>query len=287
MKIVIGCDVDPALPHQLTRPPATDIWQCLENIARLLDAAHGELPPVTWLIRSDESVRFCTGRFDSGYLTQEPLWRSLASSGHELGWHFHLMSYDAARGYFGFDADPAWLTAARDALRAHFDVRSTRIGWDYGSTALFNRLDALGIAVDFSALPGHVGWQWAGDDRLRVDWSRSLDVPYHPANNDYQRPGSLGLLEVPIAHFKNSPIEMVKRAAWRLRNGSLSMAGIARKTRMLTEVWGGLPEPGGRAWAFFFHPSDLHPKGIERCLHNINSLKGLQAAEFVTASGML
>src|SRR5581483_5214152 len=93
MKIVIGCDVDPALPDPLTHPPAEDIWACLENIARLLDAAHGELPPVTWLIRSDESIRFCTGRFDSGYLVQERLWRSLSAARHELGWHFHLMSY--------------------------------------------------------------------------------------------------------------------------------------------------------------------------------------------------
>src|SRR5262249_27642296 len=135
------------------------------------------------------------------------------------GWHFHLMSYDPARRSFGFDADPAWLNAAHDALGAHFDVRSTRIGWDYGSTALFNRLNTLGIAVDFSALPGHVGWQWAGHDRLRVDWSKSPDAPYHPADDDYQRPGNLRLLEVPIAHFRNSPIEMMKRAAWRVRNG--------------------------------------------------------------------
>ena len=287
MKILLGCDVDPALPHQLTRPPTTDIWECLENIARLLDAAHGELPPVTWLIRSDESIRFSTDRFDSGYLVQEPLWQSLAAGGHELGWHFHLMSYDAARGSFGFDADAAWLTAACDALRAHFEVRATRTGWDYGSTALFRRLDALGIAVDFSALPGHIGWQRAGDDRLCVDWSRSLDVPYHPAADDYQRPGNLGLLEVPIAHFRNSPIDMMMRAAWRLWNGSLSFAGMRHKTRMLTQPWDGLPEPGGPAWAFYFHPSDLHPEGIACCLENINRLKGLREAEFVTASGML
>jgi hypothetical protein len=287
MKILLGCDVDPALPRHLTRPPDADIWQCLENIARLLDAAHGDLPPITWLIRSDESVRFSTGRFDSGYLAQEPLWRSLAAGGHELGWHFHLMSYDAARGHFGFDADPSWLTAACDALRGHFTVRSTRTGWDYGSTALFRRLDALGIEVDFSALPGHIGWQWAGDDRLRVDWSRSPDVPYHPAIDDYQRAGTLRLLEVPIAHFRNTAVAMMKRAAWRLRNGSVSTAGMRHKTRMLTEPWNGLPAPGGQAWAFYFHPSDLHAKGIGHCLGNINKLKSLQGTEFVPASGML
>jgi hypothetical protein len=287
MKIVIGCDVDPALPHQLTRPPTADIWQCLENIERLLDAAHGELPPVTWLIRSDESIRFSSGCFDSGYIAQEPLWRSLAARGHELGWHFHLMSFNPARGSFGFDADPAWLTAACVALRAHFDVRSTRTGWDYASTTLFRRLDALGIAVDFSALPGHIGWQWAGDDRLCVDWSRALDVPYHPADDDYQRGGALGLLEVPIAHFRNSPVELVKRAAWRLRNGSVTMSGMRRKTRMLTQPWDGLPETRGPAWAFYFHPSDLHPEGIAACLRNINRLKELPEAEFVAASGMV
>ena len=287
MKILLGCDVDPALPAPLTRPPVANIWQCLDNVERFLDAAGGTLPPITWLIRADESVRFSTDCFDSGYLSRQQLWQSLASRGHELGWHFHLMSYDKARGSFGFDADPAWLSSAHHAIAAHFAVRATRTGWDYGSDVLLRRLDALGIVVDFSALPGHIGWQWAGSDKLRVDWSRCPKTPYHPSSDDYQRPGELALLEVPITPFVNSFAGMVKRLGWRLRNGSGSIAGLRSKTRMLTQPWTGLPSSHSPVWAFFFHPEDLDRQGIEEGLRNLRRLQSMPDAEFVRASAVL
>ena len=101
MKIVIGCDVDPVLPQRLTQPPAGDIWQCLAYVDRLMDALGNDAPPITWLIRSDESVRFSTGDFASGYVTRHGMWQSLVARGHELGWHFHLMSYDDDRQALG------------------------------------------------------------------------------------------------------------------------------------------------------------------------------------------
>ena len=287
MKILLGCDVDPALPAPLTRRPDGNIWQCLDNIDRFLDAADGALPPITWLIRADESVRFCTGRFDSGFLSRRQLWQSLADRGDELGWHFHLMSYDEARGAFGFDADPSWLSSAHHAIGRHFAVRATRTGWDYGSDVLLRRLDALGIVVDFSALPGHIGWQWAGGDKLRVDWSRCPRSPYHPSSDDYQRPGDLALLEVPITPFINSPVGMAKRLGWRLRNGSGSLAGLKNRTRMLTQPWDMLPTSDSPVWAFFFHPEDLDRQGIEEGLRNVRRLQTLPKAEFVVASAVL
>lgn len=287
MKIVIGCDVDPVLPVRLTKRPAANIWQCLDNVERFIDRAGADLPPITWLIRSDESVRFSTGRFDSGFLEKAPVWRSLADSGHELGWHFHPLTLAAPRGLFCLDPDPAWLPAAHEALARHFVVRSTRTGWDYCNNVLLQRLDALGIQVDFSALPGHIGWQRSGDETVVVDWSRCPRVPYHPSVDDYQRAGALRLLEVPIAQFTNSSFGIATRVLWRLRHGNRSLTGLRHKTRMLTQPWSGLPEaaPSTTAvWAFFFHPEDLHDEGIAEGLSNIARLRRLPGAEFVTAS---
>jgi hypothetical protein len=292
MKVLLGCDVDPVLPAPLTDPPRGNIWQCLDRIDDFVNAAADALPPITWLIRADESVRFCTAAFDSGYVDRRPMWSGLVARGHELGWHFHVMSFDAARGRFGFDGDPIWLGAARDALERHFRVRATRTGWDYASTPLVRRLDALGIAIDFSALPGQIAWQRVGDDSLVVDWRRCPESPYHPAADDYQQPGALALLEVPITPFTNSAAGILARVAWRARNGCWSSGGLRKKTRKLTERWTRLPaRPEANidrfVWAFYFHPEDLTREGIAHALRNINRLRDLADAEFVCASTLV
>ena len=293
MKIVIGCDVDPNLPAPLMRRPDANVWQCLDNIDRLLERSGGELPPITWLIRSDESIRFSTGAYDSGFTAKERLWRSLEDRGHELGWHFHAMSFVHGRGQFGLDPDPAWLAAAHGALAAHFRIRATRSGWDYCNNQLLPRLDALGVDVDFSALPGNIIWQQSGDDAVVVDWSRCPRAPYHPSARDYQQPGTLGLLEVPITQFRNSPLGAATRMLWRMKRGNWSMKGLRTKTRMLTQPWTTLPDlpdprdPSAGVCAFFFHPEDLHPDGIANGLRNIAKLARLPGAQFVKASDVL
>jgi hypothetical protein len=287
MRVLIGCDVDPILPAPLSSPPRDDVWQCLHQIDDLVAAAAGALPPITWLIRADESIRFCTGAFDSGYVTRKLLWQSLVAQGHELGWHFHVMSWDAARGQFGFDPDPPWLSEAHSALGRHFDVRVTRTGWDYGSTRLVRRLGALGIAVDFSALPGQVAWQRVGDDQLIVDWSRCPKTPYHPSEDDYQKPGTLRLLEVPITPFVNSPLGVLARLLWRAKNGRPSIGGLRHKTRTLTQPWRKLPAQGGSVWAFYFHPEDLTREGVRQALLNIERLRELPGVEFIRGSALV
>ncbi len=285
MKILIGCDVDPVLPPALSHPPRDDIWKCLDNLELLLDRTKGKLPPITWLIRSDESVRFSTGDFASGYTTRRPLWQTLAAHGHELGWHMHLMSFDAHSGCFEFDPDPNWLADACRALSAYYEVRATRTGWDYASSSLFRRLEALGILLDFSALPGQLAWYSVGHHRLAVDWSRCPSDPYHPSPDDYQRPGRLNLLEIPITQFRNSYLGIAKRLAMRLKNGSCSISGVQRRTKTLTDRWDAAPISENLVWAFYFHPEDLGGSGLENFLNNLEHLSSFSDAEFVTASG--
>lgn len=284
MKIVIGCDVDPVLPPILAKVPDGDIWQCLNMIDDLVASFGKNLPPITWLIRSDESVRFSTGNFASGFMAKRLLWQSLMAAGHEFGWHMHLMSFDTRRQCFGFDPDPTWLADACHALGEHFDIHSTRTGWDYASNTMFRRLEELGMVVDFSALPGSLAWCAAGPDKILVDWTRCPSDPYHPCLDDYQRPGNLKLLEIPITQFENSIIGIAKRVSWRLRNGSFLFAGLRNKTRLLTDAWKSLPPAQKPVWAFFFHPEDLQGEGMGRFVENLEQLHTLPDVEFITAS---
>jgi len=286
MKILIGCDVDPVLPAVLRSPPDVDIWEPLNKIDRLVAAMGDVLPVITWLIRSDESVRFCTESYASGFISRRKLWRGLTDRGHELGWHMHHLSFSRQHGSFCFDPAPSWLPAAHAALEEHFHVRATRVGWDYGSTVLFNSLDKLGIRVDFSAVPGNIGWHRAGPDRVVVDWRRCLPVPYHPDRDDYQKegPNALRLLEVPITQFRNSVLGMAKRCTWRIGNRCFSMAGLRNKTLKMTDPWPSVPAFGSGVSAFFFHPEELTEIGVSHFVRNVERLRQLQDIDFVTAS---
>ena len=196
------------------------------------------------------------------------------------------LSFNRQHGSFGFDPAPSWLSAAHHALAEHFRVRATRVGWDYGSTALFNSLDKLGIQIDFSAVPGNIVWRRAGPERVVVDWRRCSPVPYHPDRDDYQKagPNALRLLEVPITQFSNSVPGMVKRCAWRIGNRCFSMTGLRNKTLKMTDPWPPPPVSHSGVVALFFHPEELAESGVSHFVRNVEQLRQLQDVNFVTAS---
>ncbi len=285
MKVLIGCDVDPILPQVLDRRPEGDIWECLGRIDVLLDRLGGSLPKITWLLRADQSVEFSSGSFVSGYTRGSNLWNRLQQCGHELGWHMHTMSYSEAHKEFVFDPDPAWLNEAHEQISSCFPVRSTRTGWDYGSNTLLAALERLGVAVDFSALPGSVLWFSLGKVKLRTDWRKCPEIPYRPSRSDYQRPGGdcLTLWEVPAAQFRHTAIGSVARGLLRLRHGYFSLHGANHKTQVLTDKWHELPHFGGEICGLFFHPYDLNEVGIRNFAANLQRLESLPNVEFVTA----
>ena len=96
VKVLIGCDVDPILPALLTRRPEGDIWAPLDRIPRLLGALGRDLPPITWLIRADETIRYSTGDYASGYASRQRMWSDFRNRGHEFGWHMHLLDFSKA-----------------------------------------------------------------------------------------------------------------------------------------------------------------------------------------------
>jgi hypothetical protein len=278
--VLIGADVDPRIPGFRQRPTG-DLWDPLDAIPALERALGADLPPVTWLIRADDSIRHVSGSFESGFTSRPELWDRLRSRGHELGWHFHHWTYGPTSD--AFDPDPAWLPDACAALSRFFPVSSTRTGWDYANNETMRALDALGVRLDFSALPGHLVWWTIEGHPIVVDWRRAPREPYHPAAVDYQRPGAapLALLEVPITSFRADPLSMAKRAVWRALHGAWSIRGLAAKTHYLTRPWPAPPPPAA-VLAFYFHPSDLPGDGVANAARNIAMLRERYAAEFVT-----
>jgi hypothetical protein len=286
MKILIGCDVDPVLPVTLDHRPPGDVWATLDRISALLDALGNACPKITWLIRADQSVKFSTGSFVTGYTQQRSLWNKLRARGHELGWHMHTMSFCPSSKQFVFDASPIWLSHVYEQLSSCFPVKSTRTGWDYCDNALMTALDRLRISIDFSALPGNLLWFSAGGVHLKTDWRKCPRHPYRPSGNDYQGNGSdsLSIWEVPTAQFRRSPIGSAMRVGLRLRHGDISSSGVRNQTRLLTDNWPDLPLPGSEVWAFFFHPYDLTETGILSLKTNLLRLESLPNVEFETAT---
>lgn len=286
MKVLLGSDVDPVLPPKLRERPADDVWACLDHVQALVERAGAELPPITWLLRADESVRFCTQDFDSAFTRREAMWRDLQTRGHELGWHMHLLSFSVTRGQCVFDATAPWLEEAHAALSRHFPTRASRTGWDYADGDLLRRLAGLGVTLDFSALPGARGWIEVGGDTVPVDWLVTPSAPYRPSRRDHRRPGRdpLPILEMPITQFRATPWEMTRRATWRALHREPSLLGLSRRTRMLTSPWPDVPRSDLDCMAFYFHPEHLAGEGLGHLLRNVARLRTLPDAEFVTAS---
>jgi hypothetical protein len=280
MLVVIGADVDPRLPG-MRRLPDWDPWDSLERIPHLDTALGADLPPMTWLLRADDTIRHVTGAFDTCYVTRQDMWTRLRARGHELGWHFHHWTFGGTAG--GFDSDPAWLPEAHAALSQHFALGATRTGWDYCNSETMRRLAALGVTIDFSSLPGHLVWWSIDGERILVDWHRAPAHPYRPSRDDYQRPGTLPIWELPIASFRASPTAIAKRSLWRVLHGELSLAGVSAKTLMMTQPWRDAPRRAD-VLAFHFHPEELTAEGIAAFSRNLQLLKTTFDPEFVTAS---
>jgi hypothetical protein len=278
--VLIGVDVDPRLPGMRQRP-SWDAWDPLDLIPTLEAALGSALPPITWLIRADDTIRHVTGSFESGYTSRRAMWDRLQSRGHELGWHFHHWTYGEHAD--GFDPCPSWLPDACAALARFFPIATTRTGWDYANNETMHALEALGVRLDFSALPGHLVWWTVDGERIVVDWRRAPRAPYHPGAGDYQQPGAapLTLVEVPITSFRADPASMAKRAVWRALHGAWSLRGLSAKTRFLTQPWPEPPPPAD-VLAFYFHPEDLAGDGAANAARNIALLRERFDPEFVT-----
>ena len=253
VQVVIGCDTDPDRESLVGSLPADRLsWRGVTEGIPALKAAvadlrdsRGHAPVFTWLIRADEQIQTLCGDYAWALDAHADLLRGLVASGDELGWHPHFWRRDAAtRLWYQEVEDVSWqlqmLHSAHAALSAKVPtpLQSVRMGWNYHTRETLTALDALGIVVDFSALPGlrtYVGVPPRRSENL-FDWHDAPRRPYHPSVADHQREakageGSLRLLELPVF--------VASSAAWGLVGG----VQLARKTRRLSPIADALRRP--------------------------------------------
>ena len=253
VEVVIGCDTDPDR-EALVGPLPTDalVWNGVTGGIPMLKAAVADIrddlgrpPAFTWLLRADEQVRALCGDYAHSLIAHEDQFRSLERGGDEIGWHPHFWRRDEATArWYQEVEDVTWQVAMLRAAHERLTTRlgkaptSVRMGWNYHNAETLRTLDALGVAVDFSALPGFRTYQDAPPTRSEnlFDWQPTRLRPYHPAANDPRRRAeagedSLGILELPIF--------VAESVFWAAARG----VQLARKTRRMFPLGDALARP--------------------------------------------
>ena len=251
--LVIGCDVDPDRERLLDGvPPGTLTWRgategipaLKDQVSDLSDAA-GKAPAFTWFLRADQQVRAVCGDYAWFPRSHRGLIRSLEATGDELGWHPHFWRQEqAGTPWFQEVVDADWqvamLRGAHRELAAALPTppHSVRMGWSYHTNRTFATLAELGIAAEFSAIPGFR--TYTGRPPLRsenlFDWHATPRYPYFPATADYRRPPRDGESAHPVLEV---PSFVSTSVAWSLVAG----LQLARKTGKVGRLWDAVRRP--------------------------------------------
>jgi hypothetical protein len=253
VRIVIGCDTDPDREGLVgPLPPGGLQWRGVEEgipaLKTLLHGIHdarGREPVFTWLLRADAQVHALCGEYALVVGAHGALLRRLEDSGDELGWHPHFWRRTGRDGGWMQELDDVdWqlemLRSAHAALHAALPngVRSVRMGWNYHNLRTFAALDALGVQVEFSALPG-MRTLFADPPAHRenlFDWMEAPRLPYHAARTDHRRRAGAG---EPAFAMLEVPTFVSGSRLWSLASG----LQLARKTRRLAPFMDALSRP--------------------------------------------
>ncbi|MCJ7778256.1 MAG: hypothetical protein MUP16_08090 [Sedimentisphaerales bacterium] len=167
---------------------------CLDQIRRW-----GELyslkPAVTLFVRADGQIAFYHGKpaaifYDVRQLCSQYFEDDLAI---DLGWHPHL--YKRTHDGWQVEADERiqyeQLMGTYEMLSKEMgSMKISRIGENLFSSAILRGLNECSILADSTAMPGRrIG---------TTDWRNCPRRPYRPKEDDYNRPGGKGLLEIPM-----------------------------------------------------------------------------------------
>ena len=181
-------------------------WRGIEEGIPLIDCllaqqkdSFGGPAKATWFVRCDDQIAELTG--DAGHLLRQykKCWDTHQDAGDEIGFHPHLYRRELSTWEQEKDAQ----ALAKQIIRSHqamraagFEGRVSRIGEAFGSNAVMNALDKLGIHCDSTAMPGRV----RNDATRSIDWLSTPESPYHPSLADYRIPGTpaCSLLEIPM-----------------------------------------------------------------------------------------
>lgn len=197
----VGPD-DAVLGHAHESAPAwTRTAAGLDDAAWLVDALarHAGAPvAATWFVRADARLAQAGGDALSAHVAFGDFLRERRARGDTIGWM--PQAYSAQGGPPDHDDLE---TTCRRLREAGWDARAVRMGGCFHDDATMARLDALGVEVDCSALPG----RRKDDGGWRFDWTTTPAHAFHPAQADYRVAGS------PARRVLELPLSMVPVAA--------------------------------------------------------------------------
>jgi hypothetical protein len=156
--------------------------------------------PITWLVRVDDGPM--QGSMFDLYRKEMV---ELKSNGDEIGIHIHTFAWNPELSKWVQTKDPTLETRivrrsiATFKRKTGFAPLSVRMGWYTMSNEIMRTLDANGLLVDSSAIPGTYSSGKFGERDNIYDWVKAPNVPYHPNYDDYQTPGNMRILEIPIS----------------------------------------------------------------------------------------
>lgn len=225
--VAFACDAEDNLPNYVLKwrnygsdyekNPATLNWSWSRYWRYLSEFFSSQNVPVTWFIRVDNGPVF-----DQMLTLFRDRILKLKSIGDEIGIHIHTFSWNPELSKWVQTTDPAYETKiVRKSLRMFkrnlgFDPVSVRMGWDTMSNEIMRTLDANGLLVDASAIPKtSCSGKFGKRDNI-YDWSRAPTIPYHPSSNDYQSPGNMKILEIPISTLETNKCKIFANIVNRL-----------------------------------------------------------------------
>jgi len=165
----------------------------------------------TFFLRADKQIRSLCGTFSEIFTriydrVQEPF---------SVGWHPHLFRWsESSKCWRQEYQDIEWmhkiLTDCYDDLVSQgFRIQFCKMGWCFHNNTTITTLSDLSVDADFSALPGikRPGRLINGlSVQDRFDWSKTVAKPYHPSEHNYQKPGTLRILEIPLTTLKTNSL---------------------------------------------------------------------------------
>lgn len=165
----------------------------------------GLLFKCTFFLRADEQIKGLYGTYSetfTGFYDE-------IKQHFSVGWHPHLYRWSSRyECWYQEWNDNEWirkvLVDCYDHLKSNgFQPQFSKMGWCFHNNTTIKTLSDVGLTCDFSALPGarYPGSLEGRSFQGRYEWGNTDPKPYHPREGNYQKPGTLRILEVPLTTY--------------------------------------------------------------------------------------
>jgi hypothetical protein len=155
---------------------------------------------VSWFIRSDPAVS------DRCMHAMNTLIDRARNAKDELAIHIHTLRRDNHSKWVQClrqDDCKAVVSESLDLFKEYMGTipESTRMGWNFMSNSTMQQLETRGVLYDASCIPGmHSQLMYGRRDNF-YDWSKAPSSPFNPSYQDYQVPGTMKILEIPVTTY--------------------------------------------------------------------------------------